>query len=93
MSRSSRSHFTKGVFNCSACGRSTRGTADSAMSDFPMCEEDYELAGWYNSMQDGNLDAEGAEAVRHYIARIIEKGGTPDGDAEELLEYIEENEL
>lgn len=76
--------FTHGVFTCKACKRSTRGNRDSAEHGY--CAEDWELAAWYNSMQDGHDIEPGI--ITSLTQRIVELGGTLDADAKELLEYV-----
>lgn len=83
---SNNSRFTRGTFNCSACARLTRGTPDSAHID--LCSQCYDIAGLYNSFQDGILEASDIELITGLCAEITSKGGKLDGDAKELLAWV-----
>lgn len=83
---SNNRRFTRGTFPCSACARLTRGTPDSAAID--LCGQCYEIAGLYNSFQDGVLEPSDAAYILSLCAEITAKGGKLDGDAKELLAWV-----
>lgn len=76
--------FVHGVFICKACKRATRGDRDSAEHGY--CSQDWELAAWYNAMQDEQEI--NPSTITRLTSRIVELGGTLDTDAKELLEYV-----
>lgn len=83
---SNNSRFTRGIFACSACFRSTRGTPDSA--SIGLCGQCYDIAGLYNSFQDGVLEDSDITDILSLCSEITAKGGKLDGDAKELLAWI-----
>ena len=87
MTRNSQFQAGSGAFKCAACGRKTRHTGVQSVGS-ELCSEDYELAGIYNVHQDGGDLAPYASEIRNLCAAIVEKGGTLDSDAEELLSLI-----
>jgi hypothetical protein len=46
-----------GCFRCSDCGKLTRETGVAAKGS-GMCDTCWEIAGWYNAMQDGEITEE-----------------------------------
>lgn len=83
---SKNSHFQRGsgAFTCVACGRLTRHTGQQAHGS-ELCPQDWELTGIYNDFQDGNDIAKWYPAILRYTSEIVERGGTLDSDARELL--------
>lgn len=90
-----RKHFARGsgVFSCTSCHRQTRMSAAAgcgALGFEKMCEQCYELAGLYNTYQDGGAEAlaQYAPDIRAMCQTIVARGGTLDGDAQTLLEVV-----
>lgn len=85
-------HFRKGsgMFNCTCCGRGTRETGAQAVG-VRLCPDCWELAGIYNALQDEGPSGvvPYAAEIRERCANIVSKGGTLDGDAEELLSVVD----
>lgn len=78
--------FTKGstTFKCQSCGHLTRhtGTQSVGSKTCPVC---YELAGYYNMLQDGEYFSEGDYAqVLDYVNTLRTRGSKVDGEALEL---------
>lgn len=73
MTRNAR--FTKGVFNCTSCGRRTRGDDDSASLD--MCWQCYELAGCDNQHNDDGTEPNEKEMAQYndWLQQIKKAGG------------------
>ena len=87
-----RNRFARGsgVYQCRICKRQTRLTGDASAADANMCDDDWELAGIYNAYQDEGINGitDYADEIRARTANIVAKGGTLDGDAQELLNAI-----
>jgi hypothetical protein len=72
------SHFAKGtgVYQCQCCTRSTRSTGRGDNENVELCAECYDLAGFENSLQDGEqLKAGDRAEIDRLIASVKEKGG------------------
>jgi hypothetical protein len=85
-----RSQFQRGTgqFNCDVCGRRTRATGVQAIGS-KTCPQCWDLAGYYNSHQDGCLDKDGDRPeIVALCQHIVDKGGRLDGDALELLQIV-----
>jgi hypothetical protein len=69
-----------GCFTCESCGRKTRKTGVTSGSDWPVCPDCYELAGYQNGVSDnGPLDAaEYLTLARNHARAIYAKGGSFD---------------
>jgi len=86
--RNSQFQRGTGCYDCEVCGRKARATANTPHGE-KICEECYDIAGIYNVYQDcGNGEelAQYFNDVQMLCARIVEKGGTLDSDARQLLE-------
>lgn len=78
-----------GCYTCDSCHRKTRATnRDAAFTG--LCAECYELASFYNTLQDGGSVLPYAAAIMEHCANITKKGGTLDGDALDLLDAIKQ---
>jgi hypothetical protein len=87
-SRNSQFQRGTGCFNCESCGRRTRETQNTPVG-MRLCEDCYEIAGIYNVYQDNGNGEELAQyfnEVQWRCTNIIEKGGTLDSDAKQLLQ-------
>lgn len=90
MSRNSHFQRGSGAFKCDACGRLTRKTQLTAGHDGRLCPQDYELAGIYNSFQDGDPNVgQYRPAVLRCASQILAQGGKLDSDARELLAWAQ----
>lgn len=75
----SHNRFARGTgcFTCESCGRRTRQTPVTAGSDWPVCEDCFELAGYQNGISDnGPVDA--ADYIvyaRNHARTLYAKGG------------------
>lgn len=87
----SNSHFQRGsgAFKCDCCGRLTRKTSETSGHDGRLCPQDYQLAGIYNVHQDGGDLTLYRQTILTCTSEIIEKGGTLDSDARELLAWAQ----
>jgi hypothetical protein len=63
-----------GAFKCRYCDRMTRET-NAVSVGFKGCYECYELGGFYNLYQDGELTESDKDQVRGLLRSIGEKGG------------------
>lgn len=64
--------FGRGVFNCDTCGRSTR---EAGQGNDHLCPQCWELAGWENSVLDGESVESVAKVRDQYVASAVAKGG------------------
>lgn len=82
-----KSTFTKGstTFICTSCGHNTRNTGDQSI-DAKVCPICWDLAGYENSFQDGELDAEGGKYVTGLFLELKAKR-TPEQYAKALNSF------
>jgi hypothetical protein len=88
MSRIRNSHFQRGtgVFKCEGCGRQTRTTHQPDNTRY--CYECWELAGYQNSIWDGEKPADIAAPVRALLATIVERGGSAAAVRADLVDLF-----
>lgn len=76
-----------GAFKCGGCGRTTRHTGVQSIGA-EVCPDCYELAGYYNSFQDGEDVKRYATDIMARCRHIVKKGGKLDSDAQALLTAV-----
>lgn len=76
MTMRSNSHFSRGsaVFTCDCCGRRTRHTGVQSVGS-ETCPQCYDLAGYQNSVWDGDPIADIAPERDRLLAAAVKAGG------------------
>lgn len=79
---SSHNRFARGTgcYTCESCGRKTRQTDVNSGSDWKVCADCFELAGYQNGISDnGPLDAaDYVDHARNHARTVYAKGGRLD---------------
>ena len=89
MNRTRNSRFQRGsgVYVCRVCERRTRATGVQALGS-ELCPQCWDLAGWDNSVNDGNSTLDEVMAERDRLLREAIKGGGSEAKIKAAFDFL-----
>lgn len=76
MKTTNRFAIGSGCYRCRCCDRRTRSTGNGDNENVLLCEQCFDLAGYENAVQDGEVLSENEKSnVKTLIERVVALGG------------------